>query len=221
MEVYENGAGVINLPLMTGMQVGGRSSKSCHPVFLRHMTSLLSLVAERTITFELPFRSRTKAEVVQALAEDGLGQLARDTVSCVHYPMREQGPAKQCGVCAACIGRRQALIKAGVEEPSAGYLHDILGSQSALAAVPNGKLDFLLATMWQVDLLGELRPGERLPDLVRRQLYGTGILKTGECAEEWVEVLVRYREEWLDLIAAARSRGLSWGNWLGASETVA
>ena len=221
VEVYENGVGAMNLPLMVGMQVGGRSSRSAHPAFLRHMGHLASLVAERPISFDLPFRGHTKAEVVRALAEDGLQGLAQATVSCVHYPMREQGPAKQCGVCAACIGRRQAMLLAGVGEPATRYVHDLFGDQANLGAVPRDKLHFLIATIWQVYSLAELGPGKALPALVRRQLYGTGIVKPGEPVQEWIDVLVRYREEWLQLMAAARARGLSWGNWLRTGDPAA
>ena len=221
VEVYENGVGALNLPLMAGMQVGGRSSRSSHPRFLRYMGQLVSLVAGRDISFALPFSGWTKAESVRALAEDGFRALACDTVSCVHYPLHEPGKGKQCGVCAACIGRRQALLLAGIDEPADRYRYDLFGNTGALDAVPASKLNFLKATIWQLNLLGELRPGEPLPDLLRLQLYGTRILEMGASAQEWVDVLVRYREEWLDLIAAARARGLSWGNWLSKHDSAA
>ncbi len=221
VEVYENGVGAINLPLMAGMQVGGRSSRSSHPAFLRHMTDLVSLVAERPVSFELPFRDQTKAELVRSLREDGLERLARDTVSCAHYPLRERGPAKQCGVCAACIGRRQALITAGIEEPAERYLYDLFADPAALAAVPSEKLDFLRATIMQLTVLSDLGTAAPLPGLVRRQIFGTGIARNGESVEDWTGVLVRYREEWLKLLTRARSRGLHWGNWLRPRGTAA
>ena len=87
VEMYENGVGAANLPPMTGMLVGGRMSKSSHPAFLRAMTELVSRVAERPIAFELPFATRTKAEMVRTLREDGLTKLANATVSCIHFPL--------------------------------------------------------------------------------------------------------------------------------------
>jgi len=221
VEVYESGVGAINLPLMSGMQVGGRSSRGCHPGFLRDMTELVSLVAQRPIPFELSFRQNTKAEVVRTLAEDSLEHLASDTVSCTHYPLRERGAAKQCGVCAACIGRRQAIITAGIPESPGGYLYDVFGHQEALDSIPTDKLDFLRATIMQVGFLGDLEPGKPLPDLVRRQLFGTGVIRKGQSTRSWVNVLVRYREEWLKLIALARCRGLRWSKWLSGRNLVA
>ena len=113
------------------------------------------------------------------------------------------------------------MILAGIQGPAQSYLYDLFGDQPALDAVPSDKLHFLQAPIWQLALLGQLRLAAPLPDFVRRQLYGTGVVQDGESAEKWIGVLIRYREEWLKLMALARSRGLSWGNWLGERELVA
>ena len=65
VEVYESGVGALNLPPMAGMAVGARSTKGCHPNFLRLMSEVASSIAQRSITFELPFADSTKAEAEQ------------------------------------------------------------------------------------------------------------------------------------------------------------
>src|SRR5207248_1475877 len=40
VEIFESGIGVINLPLMAGMLVGARTTKGCHPEFLRIMSEI-------------------------------------------------------------------------------------------------------------------------------------------------------------------------------------
>jgi len=221
VELYENGVGAVNLPPMTGMLLGGRMSKSSHPAFVRAMGDLVSRVAERPIAFELPFATRTKAEMVRALQEDGLAKLANATVSCVHFPLRVKGSRKQCGVCPACIGRRHAMAIACVEESPAQYQYDFLGGREMLRAIPDGELGFLRAMLMQVEHLRELRKGGTIPQRILRHLVGTGVVQPGESCEPWGALLARYRDEWLTLIAEAQARGLGWARLVQLSTTVA
>jgi hypothetical protein len=64
IEVFENGVGAINLPLMTGMLAGGMATRGAHPTFLRLMGQLASSVAEQPVRYILPFAARTKAEML-------------------------------------------------------------------------------------------------------------------------------------------------------------
>lgn len=75
VEVFESGIGAINVPLLAGM-VGSRPTTGCHPEFFRLMSRLASLVAARDITFRLPFFSRTRGEMVRAINDTGLADLA-------------------------------------------------------------------------------------------------------------------------------------------------
>lgn len=218
VEVYENGIGAMNLPPMAGMLVGGRATKGCHPEFLRLMGRLVSHVAERPVSFELPYRFSTKAEMVRGLADDGLSELAFSTVSCVHFPLRRPGTEKQCGVCPACIGRRQAFLAAGVEEPISAYRFDVFGSGAG--DVPASKLLDLKAALMQVADLSELEDDGRKPDLFRRHLFGTHVLSAGETVTPWIDVHRRYRDEWLRLLDRERTAGVSWASWV-SGECVA
>jgi hypothetical protein len=214
VEVYENGVGIINLPTMTGMLVGGRATKSAHPEFFRRMSELISTVAERPICFDLPFRSKTKAQLVKTLAGDGaLIRLALSSVSCVHYPRRVKGPRKQCGVCPGCIGRRQALICAGIHESSDKYTFDIFGEKAVVAAIPADKLDHLKATITQVEALSCVQPDQPLPLAV--QTHFARVLKSTEERHASVRLLQDYREEWLTLIDAGLRAGRHWARWHG------
>ena len=124
VEMFESGIGAINLPTMAGM-VGPMTTKSAHPKFLRLMSRLASLAADGEVEFRLPFFDRTKGEVVRSLAESKLEELAHLTASCVHYPLRHSRH-KQCGVCPACVSRRQAMAVAGITEPEDTYKYDFL-----------------------------------------------------------------------------------------------
>jgi len=210
VEVYESGVGALNLPPMAGMVSGGRTTKGCHPEFLRMMSDIVSDVAERRITFSLPFKEMTKAQVVTALGEDGLSSLASETVSCVHFPLREVGSAKQCGVCMGCIGRRQAMLAGGVGEKAEQYKFDLFGNAKNANRIPTEELTPLKAMLFQVADLAELSDDGHKPDLFRRYLFGTGVLARNEPVRSWVEVMRRYRDEWRRLVRDANARGIEW-----------
>ncbi len=209
--VLENGVGAVNVPLMPGMAVGARTTKSSHPRFLRLMSDILSGVAGRRIDYVLPHRGRTKAELVRALAEDGLSEVALSSVSCVHYPVR--AAAKQCGYCPACIGRRQAMLSGGINEPNGTYQYDLFGQRQLVNAVPNDKLDALKANLLQIEDLRELEDGGT-PDWFLQYALGTGVEEHAESLEPWADLWRRYRNEWLELISFGRSRGWRWAHWL-------
>jgi 7-cyano-7-deazaguanine synthase in queuosine biosynthesis len=225
VQVFENGVGVMNLPLMNGMLVGPRATRACHPAFLHTMSELVSRVAERPIGFDLPFRHATKAEITRALGQDGpimtrpLGkdgpiELAASTVSCVHYPLRIEGGAKQCGTCPGCIGRRQAILAAGLAEDATGYVRDLFGDNAVVNNIPSEELVYLKATLMQVAELASLLPDGSRPDIFRRHVMGTGLLQAGEPVAPWVDLMNRYREEWLRIVAWGHSRGWRWAEWL-------
>lgn len=217
VEVYESGIGAINLPLMHGMATGARTTKSSHPRFLRLMSELVSRVAERRIDICLPHRNRTKAEIVRTLAEDGLADLAAATDSCVRYLVR--GKVRHCGHCPACIGRRQAMIVAGMDEPDGAYDYDLFGEPHTTNSIEPTKLGYLRATVMQVERLGDLH-GESLPEWFLRYALGTRVAENPAALRGWVDVLLRYRAEWLDLIALGQSKGWEWAGWLPASSAA-
>ncbi len=211
VEVYENGVGAANLPPMTGMWVGGRSTKGCHPHFLRLMGELASRVAERKVGFVLPFADRTKAQTVHTLIEDGLERLAFDTVSCVHHSPRVSG-GKQCGTCFACLGRRQSMLTAGFQEPAGAYLYDLFGPEAG--RVPGSYLHELKATLMQVDQLRCITSETVLPEPLRPWLIGTHVVRDVSEVRPWLAALARYRDEWLALAERCRQEGAGWPRWL-------
>jgi len=168
VEVLENGVGIVNLPLMCGMFLGARNSRSCHPAVLRLAGELLGLVAERPLVFATPCADLTKAEMVKGMVADGLKDLARSTVSCVHYPLRRSGP-RQCGVCPACVGRIQAMLGAGVVEPPDAYQRCFAEKS---AEIPEDELRFLKAVLFQVCQLEDLALDGYLKEFLALHLGG-------------------------------------------------
>lgn len=211
VEVYESGVGAVNLPLMAGM-VGPMASRSSHSRFLHLMGNLLGHVSDRPIRYVLPFRDRTKGEMVELLAQEGLLDLARSTVSCVHYPLRRKA-GKQCGVCPGCVYRRQAMFRAGVVELPGTYAYDLFGDAEVVPVRHHASLKAFLQQVAR--LVSSNRPGTIAPRL-RDHLVKTGIVARGDEAglAFYAELFRRYCREWLDLATMGRERGWSWAGML-------
>ncbi|HLX61138.1 MAG TPA: 7-cyano-7-deazaguanine synthase [Planctomycetota bacterium] len=209
IEVYESGVGAVNLPLTIGMMLGSATTRSCHPGFLRKMSEIGSVICERPVKFTLPWIALTKAEVVRGLKDDRLDELAVSSVSCAHYPLHEK-PARVCGVCLACIGRRQALALAGIAEPKGHYKYDFLDPGGA-NEIPTEQLRPLCAVLAQAYEC--LRPNNpKLESHVR----ATDVLGNEIRFETIAQAFERYGREWLELAERARRSGIHWGELLSA-----
>lgn len=129
VEMFENGVGAINLPLMRGMLGNGLATRGSHPAFLQMMSNLSTEVADQAIRFALPFESVTKLEMVRALnGIDGMPEWAQTSKSCVHTSIRIKSKT-HCGACPACVERRQAFRGAGVKEDIDMYVMDIFSDE--------------------------------------------------------------------------------------------
>jgi Queuosine biosynthesis protein QueC len=207
VEIYESGVGALNLPLLAGMNVGARATRSCDLRFLDLMGTLASTGTPLPVSFDLPFMAFTKGEMIRSLREAGLEEVATLTTSCVHYPLRELGPAKQCGVCPACIGRRQALAAAGIADPPERYRYDLF---SADVAIPSEHQQFLRANLLQVARLGELTSVSQLPSWFVQHAHDCALATSEQELRSWTELMGRYRSEWLGLVATCRDRDVLW-----------
>ena len=124
VDVFENGVGSINFPVMTSMLYGGLSTRGAHPTYLKQMSLLASMVLGAEIRFGLPFADKTKGEMMETLDLPKLTDLLNRTRSCVHTSWRVANES-HCGVCPACIERRQAFATARISENVDAYSIDI------------------------------------------------------------------------------------------------
>ena len=217
VDVFESGIGAINVPLLAGM-VGSRATRGCHPEILRLMSGLASLVAGREITYRLPFLDQTKGEMVQAVNEAGLADLARSTISCARFPIGFKR-YQPCGVCPACVFRRQAMITGGIEESQDTYTDDLFGLSERANTVKPERLLYLKAFLMQAaDWVGVESAG-RLPDPVERHLRHTRIVMPGESSERFSNLLCRYRDEWLRIANEGHKRGYRWAQLLAPARS--
>lgn len=197
--------------LLEACRRGGRATKGCHPRFLGLMSRLLSALADRDISYTLPNRHRTKAELIKAALASVPASVLLQTVSCARFPQRLRGGARQCGVCMACLLRRQSLFAAGLSESTADtYRYDALGPSHGPVDPPPAQQHQLNAVLRQVAAFRQLRTGVRCPADIMRWLYGTGAVNSQEEAEGVTDLLSRYRDEWLALIRDRQRQGVDW-----------
>jgi hypothetical protein len=88
------------------------------------MSALGSALAERSICFSLPYIESTKGEMLAKVRGLGLEKWLQRSRSCIHTSLRIRH-VTHCGVCPACIERRQAFAVAHIEEDTAVYALDI------------------------------------------------------------------------------------------------
>lgn len=89
-----------------------------HPIFTRRLAEFLQLVLETPVRFEHPRLWHTKGETLAELVAHGLADDWYQTRSCARDArhMSIGGALKQCGVCAACLLRRQSLLASKLDE---------------------------------------------------------------------------------------------------------
>ncbi|MCI0533916.1 MAG: 7-cyano-7-deazaguanine synthase [Verrucomicrobiales bacterium] len=211
IEMLESGVGAINLPLMAG-SIGSRTTRSSHPEFLRLMSRLANLAGDREIEFRLPFYEQTKGQVVKHLVDLNLQKLASMTASCVGFPLRDSH-AKQCGICPACLFRRQAMKVAGIPEPDHAYKYDIFNPSSS-DLIPVERLKYLKAFLMQVAQLDGVEMNDRLSSAFERHVLSTRILQRGQSQKGVIDLLARYRDEWIAIASHAQRNGHAWAKWL-------
>ena len=123
---YENGVVSLNLPLASHV-VGTRATRTTHPRVLHDLGTLFSLVGGQDVRVGNPFFWKTKADVVQRIADLGYGDLIPSTFSCASVREATKLRGRHCGVCSQCLDRRFGVLAAecGRYEPAEIYDTDL------------------------------------------------------------------------------------------------
>lgn len=207
VEVFESGVGSINYPLVPG-PADYRTTRSTHPNFLRQLSALVSHVNDAAVKYVLPFADKTKAEMVSLLKPLGLEELARKSVSCITHPLRRRG-WQQCGICPACVFRRQAMLVAGIKEDKSAYGIDLFTETDPARTIADRDMRYVRAFHQQIAHLGEFDSGI-VPACFRRYLRATNVVTEDGQIAVHANVYRRYRKEWMLLIADAHRRNFPW-----------
>ena len=128
---YENGVMSVNLPISPQV-VGTAATRSTHPRVLSDMSLFLEQVLNKPCTVDNPFDRKTKAEVLQIMAERHASELIAKTISCTEIRRREKD-RNHCGACIQCLHRRFGVLSAGLADydPDELYALDLFISERA------------------------------------------------------------------------------------------
>lgn len=118
--VPENGFISLNVPLIPS-RLGSLSTRTTHPFFISLIRTLLSQL-DIQLTIDLPYRFRTKGEIIQYCRNQRLAGSGLDaTMSCSHPSANrfaKMSPNTHCGYCLPCLVRRAAILASGVPDPT-------------------------------------------------------------------------------------------------------
>jgi 7-cyano-7-deazaguanine synthase in queuosine biosynthesis len=121
IRLYENGIVSVNLPIAENV-IGARATRSTHPSVIAGVNQLLASLFSNSIVVENRYALLTKTEVIERIAAHDCADLIPQTVSCSRVYQIETDRS-HCGECTQCLGRRFAVLSAGLEQhdPENGY----------------------------------------------------------------------------------------------------
>ncbi len=124
--VPENGLISLNIPL-DPLRVGAWSTRTTHPFYMRRWAELTRHLG-LAVTWENPYRFRTKGEMLSACANKRfLRRHVAETISCSSINKgRWKGLSPgHCGHCVPCLIRRAAIVRAFGNDPTPYTLADL------------------------------------------------------------------------------------------------
>lgn len=126
--IPENGFICVNPPLVPG-RVASLSTRTTHPLFIGMLQELLDGLG-LAIRLELPYRFKTKGEMLRECADQALLRaLASDSTSCGRFRTYNR---THCGRCVPCMIRKSAFLKWGPGRDTTHYAYASLkGSDKA------------------------------------------------------------------------------------------
>ncbi|MBN1509221.1 MAG: hypothetical protein JW955_20415 [Sedimentisphaerales bacterium] len=131
--VPENGLIGLNVPL-TGARVGSASTRTTHPHFISCLNEVVRLIGLNH-DIALPYRFKTKGEMLAEAESDLLRKTMSLSMSCSHPEQsRWEGetPGQHCGYCLPCMIRHAAVVQAGLTAFDAQYTHDLSSSTASV-----------------------------------------------------------------------------------------
>lgn len=127
VSIPENGLITLNVPL-TIPRNGSASTRTTHPYFISSLQECLSKLGIPN-QLDLPYRFKTKGELLAVCNRRLLTRILQQTMSCSHPEQsrwEKKRPGLHCGYCVPCLIRRAAVHYANLEQSDAPYTHDVL-----------------------------------------------------------------------------------------------
>jgi len=210
VSIPENGQGSLGPSLVIdGNEWPYRGS---HPGFTKLLGTLLSLVFDRSLSFEHPRIWNTKGEMLNALRRLGSEKGWEQTRSCPRdqRDLRYSGSRIQCGICGGCLLRRMALNAAGLQGQEQYYWDD-LGKPDADSSLILGSrrktrkndMDIFLSNALAMNRLSEMASTAGTNARVRQVGYEIAVA-TGDDLKSTLErlhgLIEKHSHEWTSFV---------------------
>ncbi|HTW84498.1 MAG TPA: hypothetical protein VMD91_10550 [Candidatus Sulfotelmatobacter sp.] len=192
VESYENGIGVLNLPV-PDLQYGTMSTQVLQPRYLPIWDRIARAFFGADIRVRYPNRFSTKGEMVAGLSPEA-SRLVRDGTFSCDAEHRANGHILHCGSCGSCRYRQLSLASSGMPIVDAEYV---------FRKVKEYRADPLNMMRYHADLLAEaLSEADPWSALLRLQPELCGVdsaeyARGGDAADAW---RVDAREHTIELL---------------------
>lgn len=180
-----------------------------HPLFMDLMESFLESLLEYRPRYYFPRLWHTKGETLRDFVrecEDG--PTWGSTWSCWQSARQSSvdGHKRQCGICAACMLRRQSVHAAGLTENKESYIWENLGASTFekgaatnFKGITNAMREYAIAGTLHLDHLATLRSseaGRNTVDLCAFQLSRSQKLQEEDVSAKLGRLLDQHEREW-------------------------
>jgi hypothetical protein len=167
LNIPENGFMSINPPL-TDARLGSLSTRTTHPVFIRHLQNVLDAGALR-VQLKNPYQFLTKGEMLKGcLSQDYITAHAHQATSCGRFVRTGY---RHCGRCVPCLVRRSAFHHAGLTDATDykyktlkrndrdhSKFDDVRSTAIAIATVEQEGLDAWLGASLMANTISDPKP---------------------------------------------------------------
>jgi len=180
-----------------------------HPLFTDRMETYFEALLNYRPRFEFPRLWYTKGETLKAFVNDCPdGAAWANTWSCWQSARQVSvgGHKRQCGICAACLLRRQSVHAAGLSEGTKVYVWEDLTAESFAKGAAKGFTrqtsalrEYAIAGVLHLDHLAALRAtsaGQVVLQLCAFQLSRSRQLAETEVAQKLERLLTQHELEW-------------------------
>lgn len=196
-----------------------------HPVYTDLMEVYLGALLQYQPRFEFPRLWYTKGETLKKFASECKdGQTWQATWSCWQSARQVSvgGHKRQCGICAACMLRRQSVHAAGFTEQKETYVWENLkatsfeaGAAKGFTQVTRALREYAIAGTLHLDHLAALRSsehGRNAIDLCAFQLSKSRKLSEADAKAKLDRMLVQHENEWRAFMGSIGERSFV-ANW--------
>lgn len=210
--VTESGQGALGPTLAVAGQA--YPDYRVHPRFSRKMERLFAALMGRAPEYVYPRLWSTKAETLAAAARLDDPPVLIKTRSCWQGSRQVgvNGKRRQCGVCAACLLRRQSLHAAGLAEPKEAYVWEDLsaadfrgGAAAEFGRINRAHEEYAIAGVLHLDHLAALPESPLHEKLLRRNARQIAVAMEEDPASieaKLLDLLSRHRVEWQAFLAS-------------------